>query len=277
MISADDIPWKTGLAELFLSGGRLLTWPPSVCIDSCVMVLSFGVTDASVGDRHRELLEPLKLTIETLLGTCRLRTRTERTMLEVSTLPSVIMLLGCMLELSSAPTVVMLLPWRYTTDGIMSVGLNGMLVLLSVLWHLWNCNVVELILLFGRMLIMVMCPYLARSRHEAVCPVFLIPLAVTRLIPLAKTCLLTSISGQLILILVVLLGLSLSGSQTRLLITVARELRSVLSLFLCEHNAGLMTICRLSPPVLATTNDESRVKHDSRRLGTVSVTTLASL
>lgn len=101
------------------------------------------------------------------------------------------------------------------------------------------------------------------------------PLAVTRLIPLAKTCLLISISGQLILNRLILLRLSLNGSQTRLLTTARRELRNVLTLFLCEHRAGLMTMCRFSPPVLLTISDESRVKHGTRRLGTVRLTTLA--
>lgn len=109
MISDDEIPWKTPLFGPLIPGLWLLTCLPSIPIDRWVIVLSFGVTDAKVGDRHRELLEPLKLIMETLLGTCRLCTRTVRTMLEVSTLPNVMMLLILMLELSNAPTVSILL------------------------------------------------------------------------------------------------------------------------------------------------------------------------
>lgn len=101
------------------------------------------------------------------------------------------------------------------------------------------------------------------------------PLAVTRLIRLAKTCLLISMRGQLIPSRLILLRLSLKGSQTRLLTTARRVLRNVLSLLLCEHRAGLMTMCRLIPPVLLTMSDDSRVKHGTRRLGTVRLTTLA--
>lgn len=159
IINDDEIPWNIPrLGPRLPDGEILLTWLPSNPIDRCVIVLRLGVTDANVGDKHRELLEPLKLTIETLLGTCRPRTRTVRTILEVSTLPSVMMLLGIMLELSSVPTMCMLLSWRYTFDLIIKCLLNLMLVLLNVLRQFRQCSVVELIPLFGRMLIMVMCP-----------------------------------------------------------------------------------------------------------------------